>query len=244
VTDANVLLGRVPIEQFPHVFGPGADQPLDVAVVRGQFETLADEISAAQGTTVTPEAVANGFLTVAVESMANAIRKITIERGEDVRDFVLCSFGGAAGQHACKVAEVLDMKKVWLHPMAGVLSAYGMGLSNIRVEQQQTAEVPFNTDELKSLEIEIDTLKSRCDESLAQQHVPQGNRTFEVSLGLRISGSDTIINVVPASSKYSKIRRSVPCPKPPRLAGRGCGSVPNGQTYRSISATISAPATH
>ena len=195
VTDANVLLGRVPIEQFPHVFGPGADQPLDVAVVRGQFETLAGEISAAQGTTVTPEAVANGFLTVAVESMANAIRKITIERGEDVRDFVLCSFGGAAGQHACKVAEVLDMKKVWLHPMAGVLSAYGMGLSNIRVEQQQTAEVPFYSDELKSLEIEIDTLKSRCDESLAQQHVPQGNRTFEVSLGLRISGSDTIINV-------------------------------------------------
>ena len=89
-----------------------------------------------------------GFSQVAVESMANAIRKITIERGDDVRDFVLCSFGGAAGQHACKVAEVLDMKKVWLHPMAGVLSAYGMGLSDIRVEKQQSADVPFNDVEL------------------------------------------------------------------------------------------------
>jgi len=190
VTDANVLLGRVPADHFPNVFGPGADQSLDVDIVLHKFDQLVEDVSAE-----TPEEIADGFLTVAVESMANAIRKITIERGEDVRDFVLCSFGGAAGQHACKVAEVLDMKRVWLHPMAGVLSAYGMGLSDIRVEQQQSAEVRFNADQLKSLEGQIKSLQCRCDESLAEQHVPTDNRSFVISLGLRISGSDTILNV-------------------------------------------------
>ena len=121
VTDANVLLGRIPVDHFPQVFGPEANEALDTDVVRARFAALAEQISTDTGTATAAETVAEGFLTVAVESMANAIRKITIERGEDVRDFVLCSFGGAAGQHACKVAEVLDMKKVWLHPMAGVL---------------------------------------------------------------------------------------------------------------------------
>jgi len=190
VTDANVLLGRIPVGYFPSVFGPDADQTLDVDIVRQKFDQMVEDVSAE-----TPEEIADGFLTVAVESMANAIRKITIERGEDVRDFVLCSFGGAAGQHACKVAEVLDMKTVWLHPMAGVLSAYGMGLSDIRVEQQQSAEVRFNASQLKSLEGQIKSLQSRCDESLAEQHVPTDNRSFVISLGLRISGSDTILNV-------------------------------------------------
>lgn len=194
VTDANVLLGRIPADHFPHVFGPNADQPLDVDVVQQGFAELTREI-AADVAAITPESVANGFLTVAVESMANAIRKITIERGEDVRDFVLCSFGGAAGQHACKVAEVLDMKRVWLHPMAGVLSAYGMGLSDIRVEQQQSAEVPFSEQALDELQPHIEIMRGQCDASLAEQHVPPDNRHLRTSLGLRISGSDTILDV-------------------------------------------------
>ncbi len=190
VTDANVLLGRIVIDYFPSVFGPDANQPLDIKVVRQRFTDLAQDVSAA-----TPEQVAEGFLTVAVESMANAIRKITIERGEDVRDFVLCCFGGAGGQHACKVAEVLGMKKIWLHPMAGVLSAYGMGLSDIRVEKQQTAEVPFNDEEIELLQPAVEELQRQCDASLAAQNVPEENRAFQVSLGLRISGSDTILDV-------------------------------------------------
>lgn len=190
VTDANVLLGRVPVAHFPRVFGPNADQELDAAVVRRKFEELTKHVSLES-----PEKVAEGFLAVAVESMANAIRKITIERGEDVRDFALCSFGGAAGQHACKVAEVLDMKQIWLHPMAGVLSAYGMGLSDIRVERQLTVELPFNDMELDRLQPEIDSLQSHCNQSLAAQSVPDANRTFRTSLGLRISGSDTILDV-------------------------------------------------
>ena len=190
VTDANVLLGRIAVDYFPNVFGPDANQPLDVDIVRRGFTELAQAVSAE-----TPEKVAEGFLTVAVESMANAIRKITIERGEDVRDFVLCCFGGAGGQHACKVAEVLGMKKIWLHPMAGVLSAYGMGLSDIRVEKQQTAEVPSNDDEMAHLRPVLASLQQECDTSLAAQNVPEENRTFQVSLGLRISGSDTILDV-------------------------------------------------
>ncbi len=190
VTDANILLGRITVDYFPSVFGPTADQPLDIEIVRRKFRELTQDITA-----VTAEKAAEGFLAVAVESMANAIRKITIERGEDVRDFVLCSFGGAAGQHACKVAEVLDMKQVWLHPMAGVLSAYGMGLSDIRVERQQSADAPFNEDELDRLRSVIDALCVQCDEALAEQRVPAENRKFRSSLGLRIKGSDTILDV-------------------------------------------------
>jgi 5-oxoprolinase (ATP-hydrolysing) len=195
VTDANVLLGRIPVDHFPSVFGPDANQPLDAAASRKAFSVLTATISKDSGIAVTPEKVASGFLTVAVESMANAIRKITIERGEDVRDFILCCFGGAGGQHACAVAEVLGMRKIWLHPMAGVLSAYGMGLSNIRVEKQQSIEVPFSEDEISHMQSSISSLRKHCDESLAAQNVPEENRSFQVSLGLRISGSDTILNV-------------------------------------------------
>ena len=195
VSDANVLLGRIPVDHFPSVFGPDADQSLDAGAAETVFAGLANTISEDSEIAVTPQKVAAGFLTVAVESMANAIRKITIERGEDVRDFTLCCFGGAAGQHACAVAEVLGMKKIWLHPMAGVLSAYGMGLSNMRVEKQQSLETPFNDNEIFRLRIAISKLKARCDDALAAQNVPKENRTFEVVLGLRISGSDTILDV-------------------------------------------------
>jgi 5-oxoprolinase (ATP-hydrolysing) len=190
VTDANVLLGRIPVDFFPRVFGEHADQSLDTCIVQQRFDELTRDVCAE-----TPERVAEGFLTVAVENMANAIRKITIERGEDVRDFVLCCFGGAGGQHACKVADVLDMKQVWLHPMAGVLSAYGMGLSDIRVERQQSVDVPFGEKELANLQSVIDTLGGQCDASLAGQSVPEDNRNFRISLGLRARGSDTILDV-------------------------------------------------
>lgn len=195
VTDANVLLGRIPVDQFPRVFGPEGNQPLDTAAVRDRFAELAAEVSAATGRTVLPETVAEGFLTVAVESMANAIRKITIERGEDVRDFVLCSFGGAAGQHACRVAEVLGMRQVWLHPMAGVLSAYGMGLSDIRVERQASIDAPFASAGLDDTGRRIHELKTEVDASLGDQHVPPANRSFERHVGLRVRGADTIIEV-------------------------------------------------
>ena len=190
VTDANLLLGRIPIEHFPAVFGPQADQALDVTTVRDKFAALCSTLP-----DTTPEQMANGFLTVAIESMANAIRKITIERGEDVRDFVLCCFGGAGGQHACRVAEVLDIERIWLHPLAGVLSAYGMGLSDIRVERQCSVDVSLNADELRLLETTVTTLRTECDTALADQHVPIESRSFSVSYGLHIRGSETVIDV-------------------------------------------------
>ncbi len=195
VTDANVLLGRIPVDYFPSVFGPGADLALDGDAVRSKFAILAAEISEDSGVNASPESVATGFLTVAVENMANAIRKITIERGDDVRDFTLCSFGGAAGQHACKVADVLGIETIWLHPMAGVLSAYGMGLSNIRVEQQQSIDTEFLPGNLDQLEGPIAQLMNNCDTMLAGQKVPEDNRQFETRVGLRVAGSDTILNV-------------------------------------------------
>ncbi|MDH4107697.1 MAG: hydantoinase B/oxoprolinase family protein [Gammaproteobacteria bacterium] len=195
VTDANVLLGRIPVEHFPRVFGPRGDEPLDAECVRQRFAELAATVSAGLGSDVTPEAVADGFLAVAVEGMANAIRKITIERGDDVRDFVLCCFGGAGGQHACRVAEVLGMKRVWLHPLAGVLSAYGMGLADIRAERQVSADVPFNEQELAALRSTIEGLRADCDAALAAQNVPAANRRYGVALGIRVSGSDTVLDV-------------------------------------------------
>jgi 5-oxoprolinase (ATP-hydrolysing) len=132
VTDCNVLLGKLQPDQFPHVFGPGADQPLDVVAVRSKFEALAREI----GTGMTVEEVAQGFLRIAVENMANAIKKISVQRGYDVTKYTMNCFGGAGGQHACLVADALGMQSVFIHPFAGVLSAFGMGLADVRAMRE------------------------------------------------------------------------------------------------------------
>jgi 5-oxoprolinase (ATP-hydrolysing) len=195
VTDANVLLGRIPVAWFPRVFGPGNDQPPDVEIVREKFAALAAAVATEQGVPLTPEQVASGFLTVAVETMANAIRKITVERGDDVRDFTLCSFGGAGGQHACLVATVLGIGRVWLHPQAGVLSAYGMGLADLRVERQRSIEQRFEAAALDALRTAAAELRAECDAALAEQSVPPEYRRFSVHAGLRVHGSDSVLEV-------------------------------------------------
>jgi len=195
ITDANVLLGRIPQAFFPNVFGADGDEPLDQEIVSRRFEKLAVDVGRTTGRQTNPAEVAAGFVTVAVENMANAIRKITIERGEDVRDFTLCSFGGAGGQHACQVANVLGIESIWLHPMAGVLSAYGMGLSDIRVERQQTAELPFDVANEAKWQAIAKKLRAQCNASLAEQHVPESRQNFSASLGIRVAGSDNVIDV-------------------------------------------------
>ena len=133
ITDCNVMLGRISPEHFPAVFGPDGTQPLDVAIVREKFADLAARIAAATGRApASPEEVANGFLRIAVDNMANAIKKISVQRGHDVTGYTLQCFGGAGGQHATRVADALGMQRVLLHPLAGVLSAYGMGLAETR----------------------------------------------------------------------------------------------------------------
>ncbi|MDV3239790.1 MAG: hydantoinase B/oxoprolinase family protein [Gammaproteobacteria bacterium] len=144
VTDANVMVGKILPAHFPRVFGPNGDQPLDVEAVRAGFADLAAGIRAATGDARTPEQVAHGFIGIAVANMANAIRRISVQRGYDVSRYALCCFGGAAGQHACLVADALGMKTVLIHPHAGVLSAYGMGLADLRVLREQAVEAPLD----------------------------------------------------------------------------------------------------
>jgi len=132
ITDCNVLLGKVKAEYFPECFGPERNQGLDYAGVKQQFEQLAEAINAESDAFYTAEQIAQGFLTIAIENMANAVKKISLQRGYDVGNYVLNAFGGAGAQHACLVAESLGMRQVYLHPFAGVLSAYGIGLANER----------------------------------------------------------------------------------------------------------------
>ncbi|TAF51288.1 MAG: 5-oxoprolinase, partial [Oscillatoriales cyanobacterium] len=132
VTDANVMLGRIQPQFFPAVFGAAGNEPIDPAIVQEKFTALARDITQATGDDRSPEAVAAGFLAIAVETMAQAIEKISLQRGYDLADYTLCCFGGAGGQHACAIADALGIHRVFLHPYAGVLSAYGMGLAEVR----------------------------------------------------------------------------------------------------------------
>ncbi|MEQ8998675.1 MAG: hydantoinase B/oxoprolinase family protein [Coleofasciculus sp. B1-GNL1-01] len=146
VTDCNVMVGKLQPEFFPKVFGLDGNLPLNDQVVRDKFSQLAADI----GDKRTPEAVAAGFLAIAVEKMANAIKKISLQRGYDVSNYTLCCFGGAGGQHACLIADALGMKQVFLHPYAGVLSAYGMGLADVRTLRERSVEAKL-TEELLSV---------------------------------------------------------------------------------------------
>ncbi|MEQ8963166.1 MAG: hydantoinase/oxoprolinase family protein, partial [Coleofasciculus sp. C2-GNP5-27] len=146
VTDCNVMVGKLQPEFFPKVFGVDGNLPLNDQVVRDKFSQLAADI----GDKRTPEAVAAGFLAIAVEKMANAIKKISLQRGYDVSNYTLCCFGGAGGQHACLIADALGMKQVFLHPYAGVLSAYGMGLADVRTLRERSVEAKL-TEELLSV---------------------------------------------------------------------------------------------
>jgi 5-oxoprolinase (ATP-hydrolysing) len=140
VTDCNVMLGKIQPEHFPRVFGPAGDAALDAAVVREKFTALAREIAQATRRPQSPEEVAEGFLRIAVANMANAIKFISVQRGHDVTEYTLACFGGAGGQHACLVADELGMTRVYIHPLAGVLSAYGMGLAEVRALREEALE--------------------------------------------------------------------------------------------------------
>ena len=143
VTDANLLLGRIQPAHFPRVFGPAGDQPLDAAATGREFAALTARITAATGDRRGPAEVAEGFLQIAVQNMANAIKKISVQRGYDVTRYVLSTFGGAGGQHACAVADALGMTSVLIHPLAGALSAYGIGLADVTAMREAAVEAPL-----------------------------------------------------------------------------------------------------
>jgi 5-oxoprolinase (ATP-hydrolysing) len=189
VTDCNVMLGKLNPAHFPSVFGPDADQPLDAGIVREKFAALADEI----GDGRSPEDVAEGFLRIAVENMANAIKKISVQRGYDVTRYALASFGGAGGQHACLVADALGMETVIVHPFAGVLSAYGMGLADIRAIRE--AQFDAALDSLEQADQRLSELEAEAVEEVASQGVGAARIRVERRAHLRYAGSHQAIAV-------------------------------------------------
>jgi len=192
VTDCNVMLGKIVPKHFPKVFGPNADQPLDVEVVRRKFATLAAEIAQATGETRSPEAVAEGFLTIAVANMANAIKEISVQRGYDVTEYTLQCFGGAGGQHACLVADQLGMTKVFLHPYAGVLSAYGMGLADIRALREKAVEAELH-EGLAGLPALYEPLIADARREVEAQGIADENIAVHRRVHLRYEGTDSAL---------------------------------------------------
>jgi 5-oxoprolinase (ATP-hydrolysing) len=190
VTDANVLLGRIQPEFFPRVFGPQADAPLDVDAVKSAFDALADTVTLATGEVTPAPVLAAGFLRVAVERMANAIKQISVQRGHDVTRFALCCFGGAAGQHACQVADALGMTSIVIHPLAGVLSAFGIGVADLRVVLRRSVEATVSEELLRSLETVFARLEADAREALARQGADSRAVASVRQHAVKIAGAD------------------------------------------------------
>ena len=200
VTDCNVMVGKLDPALFPAVFGPGADEPLDAEVVRERFAALASEVERATGERRSPVEIADGFLRIAVENMANAIKHISVERGYDVTGYTLCCFGGAGGQHACLVADALGMTRVFIHPFAGVLSAYGMGLADVRALRQQAVEAALDDASLAASEATFGALERVARGDVEKQGIPASRVACHRSLHLKVEGTDTTIEV-PSGSR-------------------------------------------
>lgn len=195
VTDANVMLGRIQPAHFPAVFGPTGDRRLDVDAVRSGFAALADEVSQATGEPRAPEEVAAGFLRIAVANMANAVKKISVAKGHDITSYALTTFGGAGGQHACAVADALGMRTVLVPPMAGVLSALGMGLADVTAMREQSVEEPLEADSLPQLAQVADRLERAARAELDGEDVDAGRVAVVRQAHLRYDGTDTALPV-------------------------------------------------
>jgi 5-oxoprolinase (ATP-hydrolysing) len=192
VTDANVMVGKLTPAHFPAIFGEQGTQPLDTAVVVERFAALAEQIAAATGVHADPRVVAEGFLRIAVANMAQAVKQVSLLKGHDVADFVLQCFGGAAGQHACAVADELGMDTVLIHPFAGVLSAYGMGLADQSAMRQQALERELSSQELTQLEASAQALEGAAIAALHGSGPVRITRTAY----LRYAGTDTALPVM------------------------------------------------
>ena len=205
VTDCNVMIGKLDPDFFPQVFGPNANQKLDSNIVEEKFITLANEISKSTNKPVTPVEVAQGFLSIAVESMANAIKKISVQRGYDVSNYALSCFGGAGGQHACLVADSLGIKKIHLHPYAGVLSAYGIGLADSKTINDLAIELALNKEVINSLGDSFKTLKKKGKEELISQNLDKELFHYIKRVYLRYKDSDSALAVIFDDQKEMKL---------------------------------------
>ena len=190
VTDANVMVGKLIPDFFPKIFGPDQNLALDARAVKEGFAELAKQIGGKS-----PEEIADGFIKIAVENMANAIKKISVQRGYDVTRYALNCFGGAGGQHACLVADALGMTKVLIHPFSSLLSAYGMGLADIRATRQQAIEQSFGGKSLAAIKREGTRLGKNAKAEVAGQGVPLGKIKIIVRAHIRYAGTDTALVV-------------------------------------------------
>lgn len=205
-TDANVLLGKIQPAYFPKVFGPKADEPLDREGVVTKFEALAAQVRQSTGREASPESLAEGFLQIAVQNMANAIKRISVARGYDVTQYTLQCFGGAGGQHACLVADALGMSRVFVHPLAGVLSAYGMGLADQIAMREASIELPLDEAGLDAAGKRLLQLGDAARDEVASQGVARDAVELRRHIHVRYQGTDTAL-VVPFGNA-GEIRRA------------------------------------
>jgi 5-oxoprolinase (ATP-hydrolysing) len=209
VTDANLCTGKIQPKHFPAIFGPDGNQPLDQEIVTQKFATLAGEITSATDTRQDPRDVAEGFLRIAVANMANAIKQVSVQKGHDATRFALACFGGAGGQHACLVADELGMETVFIHPIACVLSAYGMGLADQSVMREQAVEQPFEPGSLPDLERLADQLGEQAALALAAQGAEPARIRSERFIHLRYAGTEAAL-AVPLGT-YEDMHRAFTC---------------------------------
>ncbi|MDH6085085.1 hydantoinase/oxoprolinase family protein [Umezakia ovalisporum] len=194
VTDANVMLGKIHPQHFPSVFGLKGNLPLDKDIVIQKFSQLAQEIADITHNHRTPEQVAAGFIAIAVENMANAIKKISLQRGYDVSQYTLCCFGGAGAQVACLIADTLGIKKIFLHPYAGVLSAYGMGLADIRAIRELGVEQPLTPELIPQLQQQMKTLKNQASSELTPEGIISQQLVVQ-KVNLKYEGTNSTLSI-------------------------------------------------
>ena len=195
VTDCNVMLGKVQPDFFPRVFGKTGDQPLDRDVVAHKFAALSREIARATGTTMSPTEIAEGFIRIAVQNMANAIKHISVQRGHDITGYTLACFGGAGGQHACLVADALHIPRVLVHPLAGVLSAYGMGLADLRSVREAAVNQVLSDAAMSSLDAAVARLTEAAQSDLIAQGIAADQIATQTTAFVKYEGTDTSLPI-------------------------------------------------
>ncbi len=205
ITDCNLILGKLQPRYFPKIFGPNGNQGLDADTVHRQFEKLAQTIHSQSGDIRSAHGVAEGFLKIAVDNMANAIKKISVQRGYDITEYTLCSFGGAGGQHACLVADALGIKTVFIHPYAGVLSAYGIGLADVRAIYEEAVEQQLSASLVRSLESRYSRLSQRASDDVLKQNIEAKNIALQKRIHVRYEGTDSAVEV--DSNDHESVRR-------------------------------------
>lgn len=205
ITDCNLILGKLQASYFPKIFGPEGNQSLDVEVVEHKFEKLRDDIYRVTGDDRSVYAVAEGFLKIAIDNMANAIKKISVQRGYDVTEYTLCSFGGAGGQHACLVADALGVETVFIHPYAGVLSAYGIGLADIRAMYEEAVEGALSEELMDSINERYVSLAQKAKTEILEQGIADNSISIQEHAHVRYEGTDSAVIVNAGSS--SQVRK-------------------------------------